>query len=95
MAKKPGKHGRPWSTADVEQLRRLAARGTAASAIAAELERTQQAVRAKATALGITLRSAEVSTSNAGTRSRGPLGLGGTRSGGTRSRGPLPARRRY
>ncbi|GAA1945123.1 hypothetical protein [Amycolatopsis minnesotensis] len=48
MAKTPKKSGKAWSDKDVSNLKRLAGQNTPTGLMAYELERSQAAVRAKA-----------------------------------------------
>jgi len=49
VAKKPAKHGLPWTNADVKKIGTLARQGVETTEIARKLERTEAAVRSKAT----------------------------------------------
>ncbi len=50
--------GAPWSAADLEQLRILAAEGTATSVIAVQLNRSEEAIAHRAAQDGIALTAA-------------------------------------
>jgi hypothetical protein len=56
MAKKPTKAGKPWTSADVKQLRDLARQNTPTRVIGLKLDRTAGAVRSKAQQEGISLK---------------------------------------
>ncbi len=56
MAKAPKHHGSEWSTDDERLLRRLARGNTPTRVIALKLGRTEAAIYAKASALGISLK---------------------------------------
>ena len=55
MARKPTKHGTPWSAADKAELRAVARRDDPTTTIAVNLKRTVRAVESKADELGISL----------------------------------------
>jgi len=52
------KHRTPWLAGDYDQLRRLAGAALSARAISKEMERTEEAIKMKATDLGCLLRRA-------------------------------------
>ena len=56
MAKKPTKHGRPWTKKDTEQIGILARKGTDTDDIARRLGRTKDAIYSRASAEGISVR---------------------------------------
>jgi hypothetical protein len=56
MAKEPLKHGKSWTSADVKQLRQLAAENTPTRVIGIKAQRTAAAVQAKASEKGISLK---------------------------------------
>jgi hypothetical protein len=56
VAKKPSKHGRSWSTSDISTLKRLARENTPTRVIGLKLNRTDGAVRSKASELDISLK---------------------------------------
>lgn len=64
MAKQPAKQGKPWVPEDVKQLGKLAAGNTPTRLIARELERTEDAVRSKASDEGISLKPTNQSPYN-------------------------------
>ena len=56
MAKTPANHGKEWKPAEVRQLQQLARGNTPTRVIGIKLERTPQAVAAKASEKGISLK---------------------------------------
>lgn len=56
MAKPPGKHGQPWSSGDVRQLRAEAKQNTPTRVLGIHLQRTPAAVAAKASEIGLSLK---------------------------------------
>ena len=56
MAKDPPKHGKPWTSADVKQLKQLASENTPTRVIGIKTQRTPVAVQAKASEEGISLK---------------------------------------
>lgn len=48
MARKPGNHGKQWTSTDLAQLKQLAKENTPTRVIGLKLDRTEAAVRAKA-----------------------------------------------
>ena len=64
MAKKPSHHGEQWTQAQVRQLERLANQNTPTRVIALKLERTEDAVRAKASEESISLKPTNQSPYN-------------------------------
>ncbi len=55
MAKKPANAGKPWTPADVKELRDLAAHNTPTRVIGIKLQRTESGVSSKAQEEGISL----------------------------------------
>lgn len=53
--KKPGKHGQPWTPADVRELNKLAKGNTPTRVIGLKLKRTPEAVQSKASEQSISL----------------------------------------
>ncbi|MCK6438836.1 MAG: hypothetical protein L6Q71_01385 [Planctomycetes bacterium] len=64
MAKKPGNANKPWTPAGERQLRELARGNTPTPLIAYKLERSVPSVRAKASALNVSLRPTNQSPYN-------------------------------
>jgi hypothetical protein len=56
VAKKPSKHGKSWSPAEVKELKRLAKENTPTRVIGLKLDRTESAVRSKAGELEVSLK---------------------------------------
>ena len=56
MAKKPENAGKPWTDQEVRELKQLAKQNTPTRVIGLKLERTEDAVRAKASGEGISLK---------------------------------------
>lgn len=56
MAKSTRNSGKPWSGPDVSQLKKLARENTPTRVIGLKLGRTEDAVRAKASQLGVSLK---------------------------------------
>ncbi len=56
MAKPPKNHGKDWSSADVQQLRREAKQNTPTRVLGLHLGRTPGAVQAKASEIGLSLK---------------------------------------
>lgn len=56
MAKKPTNHGKPWTPADVRQLKEEARQNTPTRVLGLHLGRTPDAVYAKASEEGISLK---------------------------------------
>lgn len=56
MSKAPKNHGTPWSKQDVSQLRKEAAGNTPTRVLGIHLGRTPDAVQAKASDLGLSLK---------------------------------------
>lgn len=56
MAKTPGNHGKDWTPAQVAQLAGLAAGNTPTRVAALKMGRTPEAIQAKASELGISLK---------------------------------------
>ncbi len=55
MAKKPSNHGKPWTVAQVKELKDLAKGNTPTRVIGLKLGRTEDAIYAKASEAGISL----------------------------------------
>jgi hypothetical protein len=68
MGKKPENHGEPWTPKHKEQLERLADHNTPTRVIAMKLGRTEDAVRAKASEQGISLKPTNQSPYNRRTK---------------------------
>jgi hypothetical protein len=64
VAKKPSKHGRAWSSTDVRELKRLAKENTPTRVIGLKLDRTEAAVRSKASTLDVSLKPVNQSPYN-------------------------------
>lgn len=64
MAKEPKNHGKPWSGEDVKQLRDLAKGNTPTRVAALKLGRTPDAVTAKASDEGISMKPTNQSPYN-------------------------------
>jgi len=64
MGKKPENHGKPWTDKQVDQLQKLANQNTPTRVIALKLERTEDAVRSKASEKNITLKPTNQSPYN-------------------------------
>ena len=63
--------GRPWTQEDDNELRRMATAGAISKAIAAQLQRSDKAVRARAARLRIVLRRSKfIKRSPQGTRAK-------------------------
>lgn len=56
MSKKPLNHGKEWTPAQERQLRQEAAGNTPTRVLGLHLDRTPEAVRAKASELGVSLK---------------------------------------
>jgi len=56
MAKKPENHGKAWTKADVNKLNQLAKQNTPTRVMGIKLERTVDAIRAKASEQDISLK---------------------------------------
>lgn len=52
----PKNHGKPWSAADVRELKQLAKGNTPTRVIGLKLGRTEDAIESKASELGISLK---------------------------------------
>jgi len=94
VAKRPSKHGKSWSPTDINELRRLAKESTPARVIGIKLDRTESAVRSKASELKIFLGPALIGRrSEAGPRAAGqePKLLRSRPSRGTSSTGARAA----
>ena len=64
MAKPPENHRKEWTAAEVKQLRTLAKQNTPTRVIGLKLDRTEDAVYAKASAEGISLKPTNQSPYN-------------------------------
>lgn len=64
MAKTPKKHGKAWTATDENQLKKLARGNTPTRLIAYELERTEDAIRAKASEIDLSLKPTNQSPYN-------------------------------
>ena len=64
MAKEPVNSGKPWSASDEKRLGQLAKGNTPTGLIAWELGRTEDAVRAKASDIGVSLKPTNQSPYN-------------------------------
>lgn len=64
MGKEPKNSGRQWTDQDVKQLRQLAKENTPTRVIGLKLERTEEAVRSKASAQDISLKPTNQSPYN-------------------------------
>lgn len=64
MAKTPGKHRKPWTAADEKRLKKLAKGNTPTGLIAYELERSEDAVRGKASEIKQSLKPTNKSPYN-------------------------------
>jgi len=64
MAKTPPNHRKQWSSADDKQLRQLANQNTPTRVIALKMGRTEDAVRAHASELGVSLKPTNQSPYN-------------------------------
>ena len=56
MAKKPGNAKKQWTPAEVQQFKQLAKQNTPTRVMGIKLERTEDAIRSKAQAEGISLK---------------------------------------
>jgi len=64
MTKQPANHGKQWTPKDIQALQNLAQHNTPTRVIALKLERTEDAVRAKANEENITLKPTNQSPYN-------------------------------
>lgn len=64
MAKEPKNHGKQWSKEDVGQLKELAKQNTPTRVAGLKLGRTAEAVQAKASELGVSLKPTNQSPYN-------------------------------
>jgi hypothetical protein len=64
MAKTPKNHGKSWTNQDVSKLEKLVKGNTPTGLLAYELGRTQEAIRAKASELEISLKPTNQSPYN-------------------------------
>jgi hypothetical protein len=64
MSKSTRNSGKPWTSADEKQLKQLAKENTPTRVIGLKLGRTENAVRSKATELGISLKPTNQSPYN-------------------------------
>lgn len=75
MAKTPSNHGKSWSKQDVSQLKTLAKENTPTRVVGLKLGRTEDAVQAKASDIGLSLKPTNQSPYNRTkpiTKSTGP-----------------------
>jgi hypothetical protein len=66
MAKTPSNHGKPWSTSDNQQLRRLIAENTPTRVMGLKLGRTPEAVQQHANGLGLSTKPVNQSPNKRG-----------------------------
>ena len=64
MAKKPSNHGKQWTKQDVRQLKQLAKGNTPTRVMGIKLERTPDAIQAKASDIGLSLKPTNQSPYN-------------------------------
>jgi hypothetical protein len=64
MAKQPKNHGKPWTPKDVKQLKQLAKENTPTRVMGLKLKRTPDAVQAKASEIGQSLKPTNQSPYN-------------------------------
>jgi hypothetical protein len=64
MAKPPKNHGKPWAPQDLQTLKKLADENTPTRVLGLKLERTPDAVQAKAAELGLSLKPTNQSPYN-------------------------------
>ena len=64
MAKPPANHGKQWTPAEVAQLKQLAKENTPTRVIGLKLGRSEDAVRAKASETGVSLKPTNQSPYN-------------------------------
>jgi hypothetical protein len=64
MVKSPANNGKPWSKQEIQQLKNLAKQNTPTRLIALELERTEAAVRSKASEEDVSLKPTNQSPYN-------------------------------
>lgn len=64
MAKQPSNHGKSWSPADLKELKVLAKKNTPTRVAGLKLGRTPEAVQAKASELGVSLKPTNQSPYN-------------------------------
>lgn len=64
MAKPPDKHGKLWTSQDLQVLKKLASENTPTRVVGLKLERTPDAVQAKATEIGLSLKPVNQSPYN-------------------------------
>lgn len=56
MAKQPQNHGKPWTPAQEKQLEKLADQNTPTRVMGIKLQRTEDAIRSKASELDVSLK---------------------------------------
>lgn len=56
MAKEPKNHGKPWTPNEVKELKELAKQNTPTRVIGLKLDRTPEAIQAKASEIGQSLK---------------------------------------
>jgi len=64
MAKKPANHGKQWTKQDIKQLKQLAKENTPTRVMGIKLERTPDAIQAKASEIGQSLKPTNQSPYN-------------------------------
>ena len=64
MAKQPSNHGKQWTKQDIKQLKQLAKENTPTRVMGIKLERTPDAVQAKASEIGQSLKPTNQSPYN-------------------------------
>lgn len=64
MTKKPENHGKPWTVKQVQQLKKLADQNTPTRVIGLKLERTEDAIRSKASEEDLSLKPTNQSPYN-------------------------------
>jgi len=93
VAKKSSKHGKSWSPAEVKELKRLAKENTPTRVIGLKLDRTEGAVRSKASELDVSLKPTNQSPYGQASKAK-PSAAGKPKpSKGTRSTGARPSKK--
>ncbi len=64
MAKKPANHGKQWTKQDIKQLKQLAKENTPTRVMGIKLKRTSDAIQAKASEIGQSLKPTNQSPYN-------------------------------
>jgi len=64
MAKKPANHGKQWTKQDIKQLKQLAKENTPTRVMGIKLKRTPDAIQAKASEIGQSLKPTNQSPYN-------------------------------